>query len=355
MRCAQPFTPPASDGGGGSSGSDQGSTRPLPPQWQHRNPQHRRNPPPGQPSGQPPATEHSPPQRRQPSQQRQPGQPQRPDERPPDERGQGQQPRQRPRPAGPRRPEPAGPPPPGTPGAAPGASPGASPGAPGGPGAPPAGPPGRPAGRPDPTAPAPTRSTRPNTPQQWQHPGYTPKQRIVEEVEPEPEKVGLLRILAAIGLSIAALGALTYAGWAVTARRGIFADLADSASLSPSAGKDNDRLDTILLWTAVILLVLAVVLWLLVHLLRKKPFGTSGFTAIALLGVGSVVALVGAYVTSMTGTDVDEAGTAATGYLIIGGGFLLLAGGVIAALLAVFAKPPAVETPTAGFAGWQHP
>lgn len=336
MRCAQPFTPPARDGNG-SSGSDQGATRPLPPQWQHRNPQHRRNPPPGQP----PASDHSPPQRRQPSQQRQPGQPQRPDERPPDERGHGQQPRQRPRPAGPRRPEPADPPPPGPPG--------------GRPGAPPAGPPGRPAGRPGPTAPAPTRSTRPNTPQEWQHPGYTPKQRVVEEVEPEPEKVGLLRILAAIGLAVAALGALTYAGWAVTARRGIFADLADSASLSPSAGKDNDRLDTILLWTAVILLVLSVVLWLLVHLLRKKPFGTSGFTAIALLGVGSVVALVGAYVTSMTGTDVDQAGTAATGYLIIGGGFLLLAGGVIAALLAVFATPPAVETPIAGFAGWQHP
>lgn len=186
----------------------------------------------------------------------------------------------------------------------------------------------------------------------WQHPGYTPKPPPPPPAPPEPEYGSVWRVLAAIALSVAAVACIGYGGWAMIARRGIFADLADGEPVTEQAARESDRLNTMLLWLALGALVVAVLLWLTAHLWRKKPLGTAGFTAIALIVTGGLVLLGGAYMTSLVEGEVSQADTAAVGFLIMGGGSLLLGGGAISALVAVFIRPPRPEVPSAGFARW---
>jgi hypothetical protein len=193
---------------------------------------------------------------------------------------------------------------------------------------------------------APTRDTG------WQYPGYTPKPPPPPPPPPEPAYGSVWRILAAVALPIAGLACLAYGGWAMVARRGIFADLAAGRSVTAEAARDSDRLDELLLWLAVGALVVAVALWVVAHLRRRKPFGTAGFTAAVLLVTGAVVLVGGAYLTSLVNGEVSNADTAATGFLIMGGGSMLLGAGAFGALVAVFVKPPRPEVPSAGFAGW---
>ncbi|HET7327031.1 MAG TPA: hypothetical protein VFJ14_07050 [Nocardioidaceae bacterium] len=160
-------------------------------------------------------------------------------------------------------------------------------------------------------------------------------------------------MLAAITLPIAALACIAYGGWTVTARRAIFAELADGQAVSLDAAQESDRLHGVLLWTALAALAVSAVLWLLAHLLRRKPLGIVGFTAMALWVIGLLTALGGAYVTSLVDGDVAAAGTGAVGFVIMGIGILLVAVGAIAAVIALFARPARPETPVAGFAGWR--
>lgn len=196
---------------------------------------------------------------------------------------------------------------------------------------------------------------RPGQPGGWQHPGYAPKPPPPPPPPPEPEYGSIWRVLAAIALTLATAACVVYGGWAATSRRGIFADLADGGSVTFEAAQDSDRLHGVLLWTAVGAVGLAVVLWLLAHLRRRKPLGIAGFTALALLVIGMLVAVGGAYLTSLVDGEVAEADRGALGFLIMGIGFLLVAGGMIAALVAVFVRPARRETPDAGFAGWRSP
>jgi hypothetical protein len=172
--------------------------------------------------------------------------------------------------------------------------------------------------------------------------------------EPTADGAGALRRVAVLALALAALAALVYGGWAMTARRALFTELPDG-TVSLAEAKSSDRLDAVLMWTAVALIVIAVVLWLAVHRRRRHPLGSSGFTAMALLGTGLILVAVGAYTTSLVG-DVSDADRAALGFLIMGLGFVLVAAGCVAAILAVYSKPPMPlpSTPAAGFAGWQR-
>lgn len=162
------------------------------------------------------------------------------------------------------------------------------------------------------------------------------------------------RILAAIALPLAALTCIGHGIWAMTARRGIFADLANGESVTAETARDSDRLHSVLLWVSIVLLVVAAALWLTAHLRRRKPLGTVGFTALALIATGLVVVLGGAYLTSVVDGEVSEAGKAAVGFLIMGGGSLLLGAGAVCALVAAFLKPPPPAVPAAGFAGWSE-
>jgi hypothetical protein len=163
-----------------------------------------------------------------------------------------------------------------------------------------------------------------------------------------------LRRVTAVALASAALAALVYGGFAMTARRAIFTELPDG-TVSHSEASSSDRLDALLMWTAIVLIVVAAVLWLAVHLRHRHPVGTSGFTATALLGTGLILAVVGAFTTSLVG-DLSDADRAALGFLIMGLGFVLLAAGCVAAIIAMYAKSPVSRpTPTAGFADWHRP
>ena len=169
---------------------------------------------------------------------------------------------------------------------------------------------------------------------------------------PEPEYGGVWRVLAAIALALAGLASAAYGAWAITARRAIFAALANGESVSPDTAVESDRLHEVLLWSAVGTLAAAAVFWLLAHLLRRKPLGIAGFTAIALFVIGLVTAVGGAYLTSLVGGDAAAAGTGAAGFLVMGIGFLLVACGAVAALVAVFVRPSHDDSPSVGFADW---
>jgi hypothetical protein len=186
----------------------------------------------------------------------------------------------------------------------------------------------------------------------WQHPGYAPKPPPPPPPPPEPEYGSIWRILAAVALVIAAVACFGYGGWAMIARRGIFADLADGRSVTAEAARESDRLNDLLLGLAVGAVVVAVALWLVAHLRRRKPFGTAGFTAAALIVTGALVLVGGAYMTSLVDGEVSRAATAAIGFLIMGGGSILLGAGVVSALVAVFVRPARPEVLSAGFAGW---
>lgn len=199
----------------------------------------------------------------------------------------------------------------------------------------------------------PSPPPRPAQQSGWQHPGYAPKPP--PPPPPAPAYGSVWRVLAAIALCLAALACIAYGVWAITARRAVFADLAGGDSVTFDAARESDRLHGVLLWTAVGVLVVAVVLWLVAHLRRRKPLGIAGFTAMALFVLGLLIAVGGAYVTSLVDGEVAEAGKGALGFLIMGIGFLFVAGGAVAALVAAFVRPPRPETPEAGFAGWQSP
>lgn len=179
----------------------------------------------------------------------------------------------------------------------------------------------------------------PGAPQQtgyggWEHPGYAPR---TPPKPPEPAPTGgIWRILAVITLALAALGCLFYAGWAGTERRAIFGDFADDASsVSMRRAEYSDAQDEMFLYIAVALIAVAVLFWLLTRVVGRLPFMALGFTGLALLAVGGIVVGVGAFLTSMVGSDPSEADKAVIGYLIMGGGFVLVAAGLIAGLFSL--------------------
>ncbi|WP_262851447.1 hypothetical protein [Mumia quercus] len=174
---------------------------------------------------------------------------------------------------------------------------------------------------------------RPYTQQQphWSTP-HAPPTSSGRDVE-QPSPWGKV---AVVGLVLGALAALGYGVYALTSRRGIFADLADDPSLvSRSAAENSDSLNTILAGVAVAVLVVAFVLWILAIAQGRGRTGL-GWAGLGLAVLGAVAAGVGAFLTVGV-EDVDDVDTAVLGYLVVGIGMVVVALGFVLGVLALLA------------------
>jgi hypothetical protein len=148
-------------------------------------------------------------------------------------------------------------------------------------------------------------------------------------------------------LVLGAVASIVYAVWAMTARRGIFADFADDKFVSLDSAKSSDRTDTILLVIAGGLAVLALALWL-IRLLAGKARGGMltllGFV-VSLAGLACVV--VGLVLSGMVDggeSRADEGQKAVTSTVVTGAGFVAIAVGLLIGLLVVKARPASTDT-----------
>lgn len=166
----------------------------------------------------------------------------------------------------------------------------------------------------------------------------------------------VLATVAAVVTVLAALASLGYGIFALTARRGVYADIAESASsVSFSDAEGNDRLNSVLLWVAVVLVLLAVVLWLVASITARRGADGLGLTGLALVVLGAAPAVVGAVLVNGVGTA-TEAESGAAGYILVGVGFLVAALGLMlgtAALRQAGSRPPA--SGSASFPDGQDP
>lgn len=162
------------------------------------------------------------------------------------------------------------------------------------------------------------------------------------------------KVAAAVALALAALSGLGYAGWLLTARRGMFAEIAaaaaaDTDSVPLSAARSSDTVDAVWLTTTAVLFLAALLLWLVARLLTGRRLGAIGFAGVTMVGVGFVVVTTGSLVASLVGDEPVEAGRAALGYAVVGAGFLLMSLGLLAGLVSLFVGREAYL----GYAGWK--
>ena len=152
-----------------------------------------------------------------------------------------------------------------------------------------------------------------------------------------------------IALALGALLALTYAVWAFTARRGIFADFSNGTPVSTDDAKSSDNLDTVLLIVAGLAVVIALALWVVRKVNGKTAGGALDLAGLIVTGVGVVVVLVGLFLSSQISDGVDQAAQGdkgVTATLVTGGGFLIIAVGLVIGILAVRG---AKETSASGY------
>jgi len=144
-----------------------------------------------------------------------------------------------------------------------------------------------------------------------------------------------LPLIATIATLLGAIAALAYGAYAITVRRGVFSDLADDAgSVSADAAASSDSTNTILLIAATVVAVVAVAVWLLAMVSARRGRNPLGYGGIALVVIGVITALAGAVLSA--GVDsVDDAGKAATGYVLVGVGFVLIALGLLLGAIAL--------------------
>jgi hypothetical protein len=221
---------------------------------------------------------------------------------------------------------------------------------PGGPG--PSGPP----VAPPPGRPAPPPLQPPLPPQQ--HPAapasgpYTETQKLAAAAvkkESEQRQSGMLAA-AMIAALVGALAALGYAGFALTLRRGIYADLDDDpTSVSKDDAESSDNLNAIGLWVAGVLIGIAFVLLIASMVSARRGRNGLGIVAIVLVVVGGAAAAWGCLLVNGV-DDITEAGDAVTGYLVAGPAFAVMGIGLILGLLGLRkpAKPsttPAAQAP----------
>ncbi len=137
-----------------------------------------------------------------------------------------------------------------------------------------------------------------------------------------------LATIATVLSVLAGLTALGYGLYALIARRGIYADISDDpSSVSSDDADSSDTLNSVLLWVAVALVVLAVVLWLAAMISARRGRGGLGWTGLALILVGAAAAVVGALL--LSGVEKGEAEDGARDYVLIGLGFVLIAIGLL--------------------------
>ena len=139
-------------------------------------------------------------------------------------------------------------------------------------------------------------------------------------------------------LGLGGLAALGYAAWALTTRRGIFAQIsADPTSVSPVEAADSDGLDIILLIGCGVLATAALVGWLVVRG-RQRNAGTLDLVGFVLAGLGVVAVAVGCLLFAGLGGNPDRA---VAGYWALGGGFGLIGIGLLCGIAATYAKTAA--------------
>jgi hypothetical protein len=161
-------------------------------------------------------------------------------------------------------------------------------------------------------------------------------------------------MVAVVALAVAAVVALGYAVYALTARRGIFADLSDDpGSVSRSVAEDSDALNTILLSATLVVVVVAVALWI-VALAGGRGRTLLGWTGLGVAVVGGLVAAGGGAMTSgvETASEVDDA---VTGYLLVGAGMALVAVGFVLGILALLATRGDTTEERSGTSAQQSP
>lgn len=135
-----------------------------------------------------------------------------------------------------------------------------------------------------------------------------------------------------VALITGALLGLSYAAWAFTARRAIFADFAAGNAVSGDDAKSSDTIDTVFLIVAGVVALVALGLWIARMAGRKTKGGALDLSGIALAGLGLVAVLIGLFLASTIGdadgqTAQGDKGVTAT--VVVGGGFALLAVGLL--------------------------
>ncbi len=149
-----------------------------------------------------------------------------------------------------------------------------------------------------------------------------------------------------VALVAGAILGLGYAGWAFSARRGIFADFAAGNAVSGDDAKSSDTIDTVFLIVAGVAALVALGVWIARMAGRKTKRGALNLSGITVAGLGLVAALIGLFLASTIGdadgqTAQGDKGVSAT--LVVGGGFALLAVGL---LIGVFTVRPSKNADT---------
>ncbi|KHL12496.1 hypothetical protein CLV56_1797 [Mumia flava] len=175
--------------------------------------------------------------------------------------------------------------------------------------------------------------SRPEPTQAWSMPPVPPEPRTDDRAQ-----TSRWGVVGAIALVPALLMAVVYGFFALSARRGIFADLADDpGSVAQSAAETSDAVNVILVVLVVLAMLLAVAAWVLA---MAKGHGRTvvGWIGWVIVAAGLVVTVIGAMMSS--GVDsVDEVGTAADGYVAVGLGMLTIALGLLFGVISLTMRP----------------
>jgi hypothetical protein len=132
-------------------------------------------------------------------------------------------------------------------------------------------------------------------------------------------------VFAVIGV----LAALGYAGFALTLRRGVYADLEDDpASVTEDDAKNSDNINAIGLWAAGVLVGIAFLLLIIAMIRARRGRNVLGITGAVLVVLGALAATWGCLLVNGV-DDVSEAGDAVTGYLVAGPAFAAMAVGLL--------------------------
>lgn len=163
------------------------------------------------------------------------------------------------------------------------------------------------------------------------------------------------RLLGATALAAAGLTGLAYAGWVATARRALFADIADAAvgdgAVSLQAARGSDALDAGWAGATTLLVVAALVLWCAARVLAGQRFGPVGFAGLSMVAVGGLVAAAGSVLASLVGGEPAQAGRAALGCSVIGVGVLFTSLGMFTGVVSLLR---AERTTYLGYAAWNR-
>lgn len=155
--------------------------------------------------------------------------------------------------------------------------------------------------------------------------------------------------LVRLVLLIGALACAGYAVWALTARRGIFADFADNRAVSLDDAKTSDRLDTIFLVVAGAIAVIALALWLIRLLAGRARGGGLTVVGFVISALGLICVVVGLVMSGLVGNGsnrIGEGQDALAATVVTGSGFIALAVGLLIGCLVIGQPRPSSAAPS---------